>query len=106
MKNSSFGGTTKTATANCLQSIDPASDELLANYPEHSEEAIIRTLEAAAVAQRAWRENVPAASVALRRASAILRRDKEQHAVLMAREMGKPADQARAELEKCALCCD
>src|SRR5204863_3004052 len=36
----------------------------------------------------------------------ILRRDKEQHATLMAREMGKPIEQGRAEVEKCATCCD
>ena len=99
MNSSSFVG-------DCLQSVDPTNGNLIASHPEHSEEVINQTLESAAIAQRTWRENVPAAATALRRAGAILRRDKEQYAALMAQEMGKPLEQGRAEIDKCGLCCD
>jgi succinate-semialdehyde dehydrogenase/glutarate-semialdehyde dehydrogenase len=104
--SSARAGAPKTVPRNSLQSIDPGTGELIGTYPEHSEEAVIRSLELAAAAQRAWRERAPAVADALRKASTILRRDKEQHAILMAREMGKPADQGHAEIDKCALCCE
>ncbi|HEY0548053.1 MAG TPA: NAD-dependent succinate-semialdehyde dehydrogenase [Verrucomicrobiae bacterium] len=104
--SSAIAGAAKRISANALQSIDPATGELVGTYPEHSDAAVIRSLELAATAQRAWREQAPAVRAALRRASNILRRDKEQHAILMAREMGKPAEQGRAEIDKCALCCE
>ncbi len=104
--SSSFTSIKETASTNSLASIDPATGELIAAYPEYSEETVTHTVESAASAQRAWRENIPAAASSLRRASTILRRDKEQHAALMAREMGKPAEQGRAEVEKCAVCCE
>jgi succinate-semialdehyde dehydrogenase/glutarate-semialdehyde dehydrogenase len=68
---------------------------------------VAQALDAAAVAQRLWRDvSVAERAVSVRRAAEILRRDKEQHAVLMAQEMGKPLDQGRAEIEKCAVGCD
>jgi succinate-semialdehyde dehydrogenase / glutarate-semialdehyde dehydrogenase len=89
-----------------FQSINPATGEVIATYPEHSDAEARRAL-AAAVAQRDWRAlSFAERAGPLNQAAAILRRDKEQHAALMAREMGKPLEQGRAEIEKCATCCD
>jgi len=90
-----------------FQSTNPSTGEIIASYPEHSNAEVQRALQAAINAQKDWRELTCAKRAEpLRRAAAILRRDKEQHAVLMAGEMGKPLEQARAEIEKCATCCD
>ena len=90
-----------------LQSINPATGEVLATYAENSAAEVSRIAEQAAAAQREWRElEFSERAPPLQRAAVILRRDKEQFAVLMAREMGKPLEQGRAEVEKCAVCCD
>jgi succinate-semialdehyde dehydrogenase / glutarate-semialdehyde dehydrogenase len=90
-----------------VQSVDPATGEVVATYPEHSVTEARRIVEGAAAAQTQWkRVGFPERAALLRRAAGVLRRDKEQHALLMAREMGKPLDQGRAEVEKCATCCD
>jgi succinate-semialdehyde dehydrogenase/glutarate-semialdehyde dehydrogenase len=95
------------ATVQRVQSINPANGEVLATYKEHSQEEVLALVNRAVAAQRAWRETTFAERAeVLRRAAASLRRDKENHAALMAHEMGKPLDQGRAEVEKCALCCD
>ena len=90
-----------------MKSIDPATGAVVQNYSEHTDAEVQNALERAVAAQRAWRELKFAERAGpLRRAAAILRRDKEQHVTLMAREMGKPIEQGRAEIEKCALACD
>lgn len=90
-----------------LHSINPATDECFARYEEHSGAEIERLLAAALAAQRGWRErNFASRTEVLNRAAVILRRDREPFAELMAREMGKPLEQGRAEIDKCASCCD
>src|SRR4051795_3894785 len=90
-----------------LQSINPATGEAFATYTEQSSEEISRLADKTAIAQRHWRNRSFSERAApVKRVAAVLRRDKEQHAVLMAREMGKPLEQGRAEIEKCAMCCD
>lgn len=90
-----------------FQSHNPATGEIIASYQEHTHAEVESALKRAVMAQKDWRElGFAARAKPLLRAAAILRRDKEQHSVLMAREMGKPIDQARAEIEKCAACCE
>ena len=90
-----------------LQSINPASDELVAEYPETSPDEATRILRAARGAFGSWRRTpFPERAAALRRAGALLRARKDELARLMAIEMGKPLAQGRAESEKCAWVCD
>lgn len=90
-----------------MQSIDPNTGEVIATYEEHSLEKAQRMLETAATAQASWAHvSFSERAEVLRRAAVLLRRDKDRHAALMAREMGKPLEQGRAEVEKCATCCD
>ncbi len=66
-----------------------------------------RIVESAVAAQAKWRAlTFSERAIPIRRAATILRRDKERLAVLAAQEMGKPVEQGRAEIEKCATCCD
>lgn len=90
-----------------IASIDPATGETVRTYEETSAEEVVAALHAATHAQEHWRRrDIAHRTVPLRNASALLLRDKEEYARLMAVEMGKPVKQGRAEIEKCARICD
>ena len=90
-----------------FQSINPATGEVVGEYPEATAEDVSRILREARAACDSWRRTaVPGRTAPLRRAGAILRERKEELARLMAVEMGKPLAQGRAEAEKCAWVCD
>ena len=90
-----------------LESIDPSSGERIRSYDETPPAEVERILRTADEAHRAWRAR-PFAERAgvLRRAAALLRKDRDRHAALMAAEMGKPVVQGRSEAEKCAWVCE
>jgi succinate-semialdehyde dehydrogenase/glutarate-semialdehyde dehydrogenase len=87
--------------------VDPASGETVATYDGHGAGEVERRLSLAADSFRAWRETPFAERAApLRRVAERLRSDKEEHGLLMTREMGKPIGAGEAEAEKCAWVCD
>ena len=90
-----------------IESINPATGELIQSYREQTSQEVGEIAEQVHKAHRAWKE-VPLAtrSELLRNLSARLRKEVEQLSELMALEMGKPLDQGRAEIEKCAWVCD
>jgi succinate-semialdehyde dehydrogenase/glutarate-semialdehyde dehydrogenase len=90
-----------------IQSINPATDEVLETFPEMGTGEIDGILEAAHTTFRDWR-NRPIADRAkkMREAARILRTKKEKYARTMALEVGKPIVQGEAEAEKCAWACD
>jgi len=90
-----------------MQSVNPATGAVLRDYPEHSSQEIAATLSRAETAFLSWRSLPFAERAALmRRAGANLRERRDEHAALMTSEMGKTFAAAKAEAEKCALCCD
>lgn len=90
-----------------FQSINPATGEVIASYAESSAAQVARIADQAAAAHQKWRGlKFSERATRLRSAAALLRRDKEQFALLIAREMGKPLEQGCAEIEKCAACCE
>jgi succinate-semialdehyde dehydrogenase/glutarate-semialdehyde dehydrogenase len=90
-----------------LRSIDPTTGETVRDYPEATPAAIGAALDLAERAFRAWRrESFAARATLLRRVGARLRERAADDAITMAREMGKPVAQGRAEAEKCAWTCD
>jgi len=90
-----------------LRSIDPTTGKAIRDYPEATPAAIGAALDLAERAFRAWRrESFETRAAALRRVAARLRERAAEDAILMAREMGKPVAQGRAEIEKCAWTCD
>ena len=90
-----------------IQSINPATGEVLETFTETSAAEIERILATAHAEFLAWRD-VPFAARGqlMRKAGAVLRAHKAEYARTMALEMGKPIVQGEAEVDKCALTCD
>lgn len=90
-----------------IDSVDPATGETIARYEEMPGAEVSAAIEAAHRAFLAWRETPFAErSARLDRAAELLRARRDDHAALMAREMGKPLQQGRAEADKCAWVCE
>jgi succinate-semialdehyde dehydrogenase/glutarate-semialdehyde dehydrogenase len=90
-----------------LRSINPATEELLAEYPEMAPAEVDRAIAEAQAAYERWRET----SFAERRskllaAARYLREHKAELGRLITLEMGKPIAQAEAEIEKSAWGCE
>ncbi len=89
-----------------LTSINPATGERIAEMPIATAAMIEGALEKAHVAQRAWGRSSNAARRELLTAmAATLRKRAPELAAMITAEMGKPLAEARAEIEKCAVCC-
>jgi succinate-semialdehyde dehydrogenase/glutarate-semialdehyde dehydrogenase len=90
-----------------MQSINPATEEVMATFEEHTEREVNDALERSVQAFRSWRTQPYARRAELmKQAARELRRDAERLGSLITLEMGKPLAQSRAEVEKCAWCCD
>lgn len=95
---------TRTAS---IQSVNPATEEVLASYDAFTEAQVDRALDEAQDAFRAWRErSFSDRAVPMKRLAALLRERADPYARLLTLEMGKPISEARAEIEKCAWNCD
>ena len=87
--------------------VDPATEEEVASYAEHSPEQIEAALATADAAFRTWRRRPVEERAALLRAVAgELRERAEELRDLVTREMGKPLAEAAFEVEKCASACE
>jgi len=90
-----------------MQSINPATEEVLATFEEFSPAQVERALAASTAAFAGWRRTPFAErSRVIKAATAYLRQHKTRLAGLMTAEMGKPIVEAEAEVEKCAWNCD
>jgi succinate-semialdehyde dehydrogenase/glutarate-semialdehyde dehydrogenase len=90
-----------------FQAIDPASGERIADFPTATHDQVIAVLHGCSEAQRAWAlRPIAERVVPVRRLGALLRERRDELAVLMASEMGKPVAQGAGEAEKCAWVCD
>lgn len=90
-----------------LQSINPASGEVISEYTQSTSTAVETRLDMSKQAACAWRETSFAERAArFQRLAQILREDSNQLARIATLEMGKPLQQAQAEVEKCAWVCE
>lgn len=89
-----------------LTSINPATGEVIEQYPLHDEEEVEARLDRAASAFTINRERSFSERAArMERAADLLENQADQYGQLMTQEMGKPLDQAVSEAEKCAWVC-
>ncbi|APZ41785.1 NAD-dependent succinate-semialdehyde dehydrogenase [Acidihalobacter ferrooxydans] len=90
-----------------LESINPATGEILDTHDGWSDERLEHALETAATAARAWRERpLGERAATIGALAARLRERSEALARLASLEMGKPIREARAEIEKSAWACE
>ncbi|MPZ99986.1 MAG: aldehyde dehydrogenase family protein [Dehalococcoidia bacterium] len=90
-----------------MQSVNPKNGEVLNSYEEDTPDEVERKLRRAAATFPLWRTTpLEERAAKMRRAAALLRDGSETYAKLMTDEMGKPIQQARSEVEKCAWVCD
>jgi len=90
-----------------IQSINPATGDVLETFDETGDSEIERILSGAQAAFQEWRR-VPYATRAVHmdKAAHLLRARKTEYARVMALEMGKPVTQGEAEVDKCAWACE
>jgi len=90
-----------------LHTINPATGETIEEYRRMTDQEVDAVLEEVDAAQRRWgRTDLAHRAGLMKEAARLLRERKEEHATLMALEMGKPLAQGVAEAEKCAWVCD
>jgi acyl-CoA reductase-like NAD-dependent aldehyde dehydrogenase len=90
-----------------FQAVDPATEEVIATYEPFSPAQVEAALEAAAQAFARWRRTpVAERAAAVRALAEVLRARRDDWALLITREMGKPIVEAEAEIEKCAWNCE
>jgi len=89
-----------------IESINPATGEKLAEYPEMTSVQIDQALASAHDAWLGWRAvSFAERAGPMHRAARLLEERKDALARLMTSEMGKPLAQSRSEVEKCAWAC-
>ncbi len=90
-----------------LQSINPYTNEVLATFEAFSTSQIQACLQQAKAAFIHWKTvSLAVRSKKMTILANLLREKTEELAVLISKEMGKPIKEARAEIDKCAFCCD
>jgi len=95
------------SSAKKFQTINPANGEPGKAYEPHSLDDAVAAAKSAGTAFLQWRRTSFAdRSAIIHKAAEILRSRKDEFARLMTEEMGKPLDEGRAEVEKCAFHCD
>jgi succinate-semialdehyde dehydrogenase / glutarate-semialdehyde dehydrogenase len=90
-----------------MKAINPATGELIREYPDHDEAAAAARLERAETAFASWRR-VPFAERAklMIQAGDLLRERAGDYGRLITEEMGKPLAAAEGEVDKCAWVCE
>jgi acyl-CoA reductase-like NAD-dependent aldehyde dehydrogenase len=90
-----------------IVSVNPATEEQLASFEEHTWDQVDAALQRAYDARSGWRDaGFDARAARLTDLAAHLRAEKQRLASLLTAEMGKPIVEAEAEVEKCAWTAD
>lgn len=90
-----------------FETINPATGNVIQRYPLMQDAAVEDILRRVHDTFHEWRKTPFAERAAcMRRAAGVLRRNSDRYAAQMTEEMGKPIQQARGEVEKCAWVCE
>ncbi len=90
-----------------MKSINPTTNQLIKEYPEHSSSEVKKIIEDVHTEWLTWKEtSFEYRSGLFRNTARILRDKKETYASLMTEEMGKIIRESKSEIEKCANACD
>jgi succinate-semialdehyde dehydrogenase / glutarate-semialdehyde dehydrogenase len=90
-----------------VKSINPATEEIIQEYDEMSEQETLEIINKCDKDFSEWRRtSFKVRSDLMKNAANILKKKGEELSKLMTTEMGKPISQSRAEIEKCASACE
>ena len=90
-----------------INSINPATNEEIKTYPEMNKDQIDRIISESHNSFLNWHKTTfSQRAVLMKKAAEVLRLKKDKWAEVMTLEMGKPINQSRGEVEKCAWVCD
>jgi len=90
-----------------MQSVNPATGEVVSSYEPDGAGAVDDALDRAAAAQTSWADRpVSERETLIDAIGDVLAENVEEYASRITDEMGKPISQARGEVEKCAWLCE
>ena len=90
-----------------IQAINPVNGKLIQSYESLSDAQVESKIQLAHTEFEKWKQTTIAhRSEKMIAAAALLRDRKDALALLVTREMGKPINEAKAEIEKCAWVCE
>ncbi len=90
-----------------LETINPATGETIKNHQTFNDQELESTLTRVDQSQENWSDRAFSERAQLmNKAAERLRENADSYAELMTKEMGKPLEQARSEVEKCAWVCN
>jgi succinate-semialdehyde dehydrogenase/glutarate-semialdehyde dehydrogenase len=87
--------------------VNPATEQLVHAYDQHSDSQIQQRLQRADLAFEDWQTtSIDKRSALMRQVAELLKLHRARYATLMTTEMGKPIAQAEGEIDKCAWVCE
>ncbi|MCP4706085.1 MAG: NAD-dependent succinate-semialdehyde dehydrogenase [candidate division Zixibacteria bacterium] len=90
-----------------MKAINPATDELIKDYDEHSPEDVKKIITDMQDEYLNWKTtSFNFRSKLMYKTADVLRQNINKYAEIITIEMGKPINESRAEIEKCAWVCD
>lgn len=90
-----------------MKAINPATDELIKEYTEHTVEQVNEIIGLTDAEQKKWRTTGFAHRRELMyKAAGVLHKNIDKYARLITIEMGKVINESKAEIEKCAWVCE
>jgi succinate-semialdehyde dehydrogenase/glutarate-semialdehyde dehydrogenase len=90
-----------------LTVVNPASEEVVQAYQQHTEAEVEVRLARAAEAFKDWRRTTFAQRAkVMSKVAELLKQNRDRYAHLMTTEMGKPIVQSEGEIDKCAAACE
>ncbi|NQV14893.1 NAD-dependent succinate-semialdehyde dehydrogenase [bacterium] len=90
-----------------MQSINPASGEIIQTYQAHTRDEVVDTINRTQNEWSSWKKtDYKQRGLLMHKVAIILRNNASEYATLMSLEMGKVITEALAEVEKCAWVCD
>src|ERR671923_2271743 len=93
--------------SNKIETINPSNGKIIASYDNMSSEEISQKIKKARTAFEKWRKlDISERTAFMRSLGRVMRKNKDEYAILTTEEMGKPIRQSIAEIEKCAWVCD
>ncbi|TCV84339.1 NAD-dependent succinate-semialdehyde dehydrogenase [Sulfurirhabdus autotrophica] len=88
-------------------SLNPATNKILKTYTSWDTHRLAESLEKSRLTQEVWRQSsFEQRATLMHRAANLLLEKRDELALLITQEMGKPIKEARSEVEKCAVGCE